>query len=424
MRIVSLIILLSLALVGCRTLNPAPETVTVTVPETSVQYTLLFAYQDGDGDWAELTSSNGAYQFEVTNGAGRYGVALVCFHTDDGYSPYLEPIVLHATTSEFSTLTLPCIDALYDYPDQVEGTILTGTVINVDPAAFPTVNLNAGGIGHGASALSNYEFNLGYLYEGVFDVVASIQNDNYKITRLAIEHDVKVENGLGDATVDWGDSRDVQTFDLTIRGVAAGDDVNVDNHLTTRNGTWASFTFTETKAAGSEHRTTYAAAPQEVLAPGDMHSLFVSATDAAGHTRSLMRNYSGAGEDLVVALPEGSLNLKATRVTTGAYPRFELTWDDVGATLINAYIAYDTDELETGWSVFITPGWLTERAYVLPDFSGLDSWDPAWNASEADLVYTFNWFGAFFVPTEQALHRSIYWEDIQEGEYRNLETRF
>jgi len=43
----------------------------------------------------------------------------------------------------------------------------------VDPAAFPTVNLNAGGIGHGTSALGNYEFNLGYVCEGDFDVVAS-----------------------------------------------------------------------------------------------------------------------------------------------------------------------------------------------------------------------------------------------------------
>lgn len=52
-----------------------------------------------------------------------------------------------------------------------------------------------------------------------------------------------------------------------------------------------------------------------------MHSLFVSATDAAGHTRSLMRNYRGAGEDLVVALPEGNPNLEATRVTTGVTVR-------------------------------------------------------------------------------------------------------
>lgn len=47
----------------------------------------------------------------------------------------------------------------------------------------------------------------------------------------------------------------------------------------------------------------------------------------------------------------------------------------------------------------MTLGWLTGNGYVLPDFSCLESWAPAWNAGDEHLNCAFSWFGAFFEAT-------------------------
>lgn len=424
MRIFLLVLLASLVLAGCRTAEPPPEvtTVSVTIEDGHEVFVQFVAYQDGDGAWAELEPADGAYRFEVTDAAGRYGVALVCYHPDDVFEPNLEPIVLHATIDELSTLTLPCIEALYDDPDQVDGTLLTGRVVNVDPVVHGSLNVSAGRWGHDTTALQNYEFSVGFMYDGVFDVIAAVRDEGYAVSRLAIEHDVEVTGG-GTAMVDWGTSHEVETFDLTIHGITPGDTIELDAHLRTKNDTWAGFTYDVATVNTSTLATNYSAAPQAVLAPGDLHSLWIGAEDADRQMRMVARHFT-AGKDLEVTLPEGNLNLQATALPGGAYPRLAIKWDDVGATLISAHISYDTDELDAGWELFLTPGWLTENAYTLPDFSGLESWDPTWNVSEDDVYDTYNWFSAYFEPTEQALDSTIYWNEPREGEYRSIAARF
>ena len=147
-----------------------------------------------------------------------------------------------------------------------------------------------------------------------------------------------------------------------------------------------------------------------------MQALYVSSTDASGTTREVGR-YFVEGEDLEVTLPEGSLDLEAALVTPNLRARHQVTWSDVGATLTNVYVAYDTDELETGWEVILTPGWLAETSYTVPDLSDLGGWQPAWNATQAEITYTFIFLGAGFEPTEQALHSFLNLEDMREDEW-------
>lgn len=423
MRILPLVLLASLLLAGC-TSEPPPDvtTVTVTLADGHEAFVQFVAYQDGDGAWTELEPTDGAYRFDVTDDAGRYGVAVVCYHPDDEFQPTLEPVVLHATISELYTLTLPCTAALDEDPDQVEGTLLTGQVINVDPAVHASLYVNAGGWGHDTTALQNYEFSVGFMYDGVFDLIAAVRDEDYHMSRLAIQHDVVVAGG-GTATIDWDTSREVETFGLTIHGITPGDYIEIDASLRTKNDTWAGFTYEVATINASSHATTYSAAPQALLAPGDLQSLWVASEDGDRQLRMAVR-YFTAGEDLDVTLPEGKLNPQASTLPAGAYPRLAIEWDDVGSTLINVYLSHLTDELDTGWELFLTSGWLTENAYTLPDFSGLESWDPAWNVSEGDVYDTYNWLGAHFGPTDQALDSTIYWNEPREGERRSIGANF
>ena len=72
MRVFFLALLVSLALVGCRTSEPPaePDRVTVSIAEGHEGFVRLVAYQDGADAWRELDAVDGGYSFEVTDEAG------------------------------------------------------------------------------------------------------------------------------------------------------------------------------------------------------------------------------------------------------------------------------------------------------------------------------------------------------------------
>jgi len=412
--------------------DPSPEpdsaTVRLTIPPEHLPLVQLVAFQNGEGSWTELEKGAGPYELEVTDSSGRYGVALVCLHSPPGDEegndsrPYLEPIILQTTVAEFSSLTLPCIEALYGYDDRSGSGDLTGEVSNFEPLNGELLYFSAGPRDIGVSPSANPSFSLADLADGVFDLIVSLRPDDQAITRLAVKHDVEVSNGAAHVEVDWDTSHAVETFQLTVNGTRPDDEMWVFSSLETKNGTWAYFGDAEAGTPGSEYRTQYRAAPVEVLQQGDLQSLYLSAEDSSGQIRTVQRFFT-AGQDLEVDLPKGYLNLTATPVA-GPYPRFALAWDEVGATLNSSYISYHTDELQTGWDVLITRGWLTANSYTLPDLSDLDSWNPTWNASDPEIDFTYNWFNTFFEPLDAAMDHHINWYERQEGEYRSLGMSF
>jgi hypothetical protein len=63
------------------------------------------ACQDGDGAWKTLTGTNGTYTFQVTNGDGRYGVAIgLTDQLSDGTTEYTSQ-VWQANRAEISSIT-------------------------------------------------------------------------------------------------------------------------------------------------------------------------------------------------------------------------------------------------------------------------------------------------------------------------------
>lgn len=421
MRILLLALLASLALVGCKTNEPPlePELVTLSIEAGHEEYVQFVAYQDGAGAWLELEPVAGEYSFEVTDEAGRYGAAVVCYYQieyDDGYEwIYLEPVVVHATTGEFRELTVPCQQA--EYETASEEAELTVAIANPIPGV--THRIRAANLGYPVSS-APYERTLAPLREGLHDVVVYIQRDDDPIELMAVYHDADTSDP-GVVTVDFDDSLPPDQFTVTLRGVSAGDQLLVANDLLTRNGTRLDLTYEDLPATGAVNARTFHAAPPELLAAGDTHRLFALTQDASGHRRAVERNFA-AGDDLDLTFPEGDLELTEKPVTPGAYPRYGVTWQNLDVAFTRAYFFFETDEMETGWEVIFTPAWLSEGAYTIPDLSDMEGWDPAWNASEADVVGSYLNVAVAMNPIQLTARDLFYWEVPLGGERFSMDA--
>lgn len=418
MRVFFLALLVSLALVGCRTSEPPaePDRVTVSIAEGHEGFVRLVAYQDGADAWRELDAVDGGYSFEVTDEAGRYGVALVCYyHGGTGVDAwrYLEPVVFHATTDEFNDVTIPCIEAAWETPEAT--TDLTVTIENPVPGAEHGIRV--AGLTYWVRE-APYERALGPLWEGLHDVVVYLEDASGAPERLVVHHDADT-SAPGGVSVDFDQSLSTEVFDVTVEGVTAGASVTVISDLVTKNGTWKQLSNSGDLVDTTSYETTYRAAPAALLEAGHENRLWVTAVDGSGSRRTVERSFL-TGRDTEIQLPEGDLELTEVPVTQSGYPLYGLAWRDLDSAFTSVYFSFDTDDLGIAWEGTITPGWSAGSAYTIPDLSGLEGWDAAWNASEADVVNAYFSATAVFTASELSEEVLFLWDLPREAELRFL----
>lgn len=385
--------------------------VNLTLAPGQAEYVDLVAFQNGTEPWREVSPEGGIHALEVTDAAGRFGVAVVCSGGGADRVRLLEARVLQATTAELTAVTLPCEGAMEPTPRTAE---LTGSVSNVAEGFDQLEVLTEHGSGR-ARREQGYAFALAGLTRGVHDVLVAALDDGQGILHLALRHGVDVENG-GRVTIDFNSGAAPAEFGLTVHNALPGRPASVTTFLRTWNGTSALLSTAFAAPSSNSFEATFLTVPTHVLGAGDMHYLNVATTDEHGQYLGVDRIFY-EGEELQLSLPEGHLDLTAAPVLPGSYPRYGVTWADVGAALTSSKVSVITPDLHTEWRVSVTRGWSGENTYHLPDLSSLPSWKPEWNTAPEAVTYANAELSAVFGPVATSLN-FIY--DRQPGESRYI----
>ncbi len=408
---------LLLALLAFTAAAASSHEVDLTLEPGQAEYVHFVAFQDGTQPWRVATHGRDGYTFEVTDAAGRFGLAVVCQNRTTTGPMVLELRVLQATAAEITAVTLPCQGA----PAPTERTaVLTGSVSNV-AGGFEQLEVLTGGSSGRTSALDDYAFALSGLSPGAHDVLVVGLDQGQRLQHLAVRHGVEVE-GSGHTTIDFSTGAAPAEFGLTVQGAVPGRPTSVMTFLRTKNG--ASALLSDAFAVPTSHTfaATFRAVPAHVLGAGDMHYLHVATTDELGQYLGADRIFH-EGEELVLSLPAGHLSPAAADVLPGSYPRYGVTWADVGAAVISGKFSYTAPGATTEWHVSVTDGWLSEDVYHLPDLSQLDGWKPEWNAAAEDVTYASAELSAMFSPVATALN-FIHERRAGENRYIRASVRF
>lgn len=222
-----------------------------------------------------------------------------------------------------------------------------------------------------------------------------------------ILRDILMEPPAGGDTVEADLDFTAQGFPLalhtvTVRGLAPGETASVDVVLELGEAFGPTAFLGSGEAPGAA--VPYSGFPADRLVPGDLHVVFVDgfrdlATLQAGscswfHLRALR-----APADLVVDA-EDCFAVEPTLAATSPYPRPALAVQDVPAA------SFVQLSFEQGLApepapalaadvllidVAIIGAWL-DRAFTLPDFSGLAGFDAAWAPRQAPLAYVVSSF--------------------------------
>lgn len=385
--------------------------VNLTLAPGQAEYVDLVAFQNGTEPWREVSPEGGIHALKVTDAAGRFGVAVVCSGGGADRVRLLEARVLQATTAELTAVTLPCEGAMEPTPRTAE---LTGSVSNVAEGFDQLEVLTEHGSGR-ARREQGYAFALAGLTRGVHDVLVAALDDGQGIQQLALQHGVEVA-GSGHTTIDFSTGVAPAEFGLTVEDALPGRPASVTTFLRTLNGTSALLSTAFAVPSSDSFEATFLAVPSHVLGAGDMHYLNVATTDEHGQYLGIDRIFH-EGEDLDLSLPAGHLNLTAAPVLPGSYPRYGVTWADVGAELISGKVSFTAPDLITEWHVSVTAGWSSENIYHLPDLSSLPGWKPEWNTAAETVTYANAELSAMFGPVATSLN-FIY--DRQAGERRYI----
>jgi hypothetical protein len=236
-----------------------------------------FAVQDGTGPWTTVAPA-AANNFNVRLAANRGGIAYVTRSATAGTTLS----VLYASAAELtgtgaaSTVNVACT---------VGGKTVNGSVAGVGAAELATVAFG-GSSATVSGAAGPSTFQLRNVVSGARDLIASRATQtvtgsdiSFTVNRLIVRRGLDPADGSTLPALDFGaaESFAPATADVTINNLA-GDRAITGVSLSTANGSSASFFFSTSASATAP----YFGLPDANLASGDLHSLFVAATPAAG----------------------------------------------------------------------------------------------------------------------------------------------
>jgi hypothetical protein len=335
------------------------------------------AGQDGeDGAWTVLTNSGGGiYRFEPSGDL--YALAYVC-----ELASGTNVVVVHASIAEVATLEAACIppaaETLVDIGGSVSG--LAGT----DTATIAVASRQAM-VGAGM---------MDYMLEvpmGTRDLFARRITSAPTFDRVVRMNDVMLADGA-DFDVDFTAGFAPETHAVTVMGAAAGETT----------GTLVIFRNPEGGSPhplGSWSTPEFQTLPASELRPGDMHSIVVSANDAAAMTFRSVRHMMRAGSDVTATFHplQPVPTIDAAGTTPYLRPRSTLATagDPDNVTLVFTQ-RDDATMRSTVWTLTATRGWLAASGastLEVPDHSALAGFMAEWGLDAGTMQWQHfqNW---------------------------------
>lgn len=321
------------------------------------------AYQDGDGTWKGLTSSDGkTATFQVTNGQGRYGVAIGTLQQPSGQPPVYSTRIWQATRKELSSLTYGDTNAL------PIGGVVSGAVNGVPAGEQGNVYLKGG-----ATNLNAGSFDGILVTKGMNDLFIKTFVDPNSPTRYFIQRSLSIQ---GDTTL--------PPVDLTVSGAAPA---QVPMTVAGLNGETALFSLRYQSPNGAypllHFGSTQGSLLGLVLPPHlrDAQDLYELRASVQG---------SQAGAYLYTNLSEGTPRVTLpSAVVSGPQAslvpnptRGRLQWNGVaGTTYYNLFASQTQAGAQVECNATVTADWLGGTGalqYTQPDLSVLPGFSAYW----------------------------------------------
>ena len=322
---------------------PVEMTVRTRVGDSDANFRFL-GFQDGDGEWQEVTGLGGRYDIERRS--DRFGIAWVCnlASATDYYFVY----VAYLTAEDTFPDVLLCED-----PEEVEE---DGVINGIEAGQVVLIMMRGGS---GQADMDNPEFVTIPTPVGVQDVVAVRHEDN-AVVDLVMERDYVVPSGGGINLSFAGETIVPEEIDGSVADGA-------NSSFITSNGTL--FDIKRDNVALWQM-------PSSVVEDGDLHRY------ARGNADGLHRLFIHEGEPPEISEPEPA-TATVEVVEAGDHARFAAAVDAPGAV---TYLLFEGEQndgdasIYRSWRVMASANWLGDATlFETPGFGDVDGWDGDWS---------------------------------------------
>jgi hypothetical protein len=336
------------------------------------------AFQDGPtGTWTEWSPTSGnIYDFPVTDGSGRYGVA---FHRQETNGIYTaeKTYVIQATLGELSSL-----NAFHNAPYTVSGT-LSGYTGSNDSAI---VAMHTKGFYGRPLALPNL-YSIARVSAGTRDLLAfELDSVTDQAGNFYLQRNINISGDLAGQDVDFATDGTAVTFTQhNFTGTSAGQELEV--YYATDNGT--SFEIMSDTYDGSTALTYPYLTNSEFGQAGDVYSFQIFKTLGGGTGgKYRIRNQTATTDPGDRSMGLGSLE-SLTVAGTDSTQTWGLNYTPdassfSGSPVFRGY-QIDLDQTEPGrnggahWQLKISAGWLgASTSYTYPSLSAVNGFGTSW----------------------------------------------
>jgi Bacterial Ig-like domain len=385
------------------------------------------AVQDGNGPWKVLEGTDGAYSFDVTNSAGKYGIAYVCPKPQPpaGSPPQPETSYLELkqfTLANASTLRFGCnlyFSSPFGTPTTTQRYKLSGKITGFEPTeevSGQPISLSSGGFS--AQPDGNYTVSLvagkQHLMLGRRNKPAVNSTAPERFKQLILLRDLNMD---ADKTLDFDFA--TQGFNpvektLGFTGVQTDETVSYSSGMFLGTGTVG--------LNGNYYGTPGLKSvaldfiPENKLVPGDTYFAQVTGNRKLGRdSRNRVVAIGSKTWFPNITLPQ-EINWDVKAFAQTPYLRPQLTLRNLPNTGLLNIAFYEVIPNAAGqstssagrvWQVYVSTEWLGKAtSWTAPDFSGLTGWNESWGFKNiADLGWTlgtaqinkpFKWLRAIF----------------------------
>ncbi len=387
------------------------------------------AVQDGNGPWKVLEGTAGAYSFDVTNSAGKYGIAYVCPKPKPpaGSEPQTEN---PSSTLELKQFTLANANALrfgcnlyyngspFSPSPTAKKYKLSGKITGYEPTedvagqamSFSYAGFSPDAAGNYSTTLTADKY---ILFAGKRNKAAAGSVSPERFKKLILIRDFNLD---ADKTQDFDFT--TQGFDpvektLGIVGAQADEKVSYSSSMflgtgaLSFNGNYAGIL--QAKSVALDFL------PENKLVAEDSYFVQVTGNRTVGKdSRSrgvVISNKTWFGS---VTLPK-EINVGVKAFAQTPYVRPQLTLSNMPSSGLLGGSIYEeipgtatqfTSNARRAWSIYVSTQWLgNATTWTAPDFSGLTGWNEAWGFKN---LADFGWgFGAAQMNKSLKLLRAV-----------------
>jgi hypothetical protein len=430
-----LIAITAISLVSCQTTpeisevpgSSSPNKVTVTIlttpapipPATTTEPAAANAQwmviQDGNGPWKVLEGAAGVYSFDVTNSAGKYGIAYVCPKPQPPAGSPVQPAdpssnleLKFFTLTNANTLRFGCNLNFFGSPfgplPTVQKYKLAGKITGFDPTedvsgqaasfSYAGFSPNVDGVYNTSLATGTYNLFVGKRNKAA---AGSLSPERFKKLILLRDFNLDADKILDFDFTTQGFNPVEKT--LGINGAQADEKISYSSAMIL--GTGPLNLTSNYSGVPQANSVPLDFLPEDKLVAGDSYFAQVSGNRTLGKdTRSRTVVSSNKTWFNSVTLPQ-EINAEIKAFAQTPYVRPQLTLSNMPSNgLLNGFLYEEIPGTTTqfssnarrSWQVYVSTQWLGgATSWIAPDFTGLTGWNETWGFKNlADLGWSLN----------------------------------